>query len=240
MKQYFLAILLLLSIGMYSCGVIHDTPKNAFANGLYSGVIYNKIRAKVYVENVEDSIYIRPLVIGSRPISIDTAIKLQVFLPKLVLEAPRQSSYTLRQTSFDVDLMTVPFKVRPSMRSVPAQFNTDLNGVVYFGYRSDLYRLHYNRNPLNHYNREVSHYGFSFGGFTGIGGTAVNPTVTENNTDREYDGVVWMKGVAAIIGINNITIGLALGWDTLLDADHKFWIYQGKPWIGFAFGLNLN
>ena len=239
MKQLSLQLLPLLLIALYSCGVVQDAPKHSFADGYYSGRVNGQVRVKVYAENVNDSIYIRPLVIGTRPLSVDTAQKMQLVLPRLTNEAPIRS-YVFRETSFDIDLMTVPFKVRPTMRLVPAQFNTDLDGVVYFGYRSDLYRLKYNRNPLGHYNLKVNHYGFSFGGFTGLGGTAVNPTVTENNIDREYDGVVWMKGVAAIIGINNITIGIALGWDTLLDTDHRYWIYQGKPWIGFAFGLNLN
>ncbi|WP_165940196.1 MULTISPECIES: hypothetical protein [Dyadobacter] len=56
----------------------------------------------------------------------------------------------------------------------------------------------------------------------------------------EYDGLVWGKGIAGIIGINNFTIGLAIGFDNLLDKNKQVWIYQGKPWLGLAFGLNLN
>jgi hypothetical protein len=51
---------------------------------------------------------------------------------------------------------------------------------------------------------------------------------------------VLTKGIAGIIGLNNLTAGLAVGWDNLLDRNKKHWIYQGKPWIGFVFGLNLN
>ena len=68
----------------------------------------------------------------------------------------------------------------------------------------------------------------------------MNPSVTNNQITTEYDGLVSSKGLAGIIGINNFTIGLALGYDNLLDANKKKWIYQGKPWIGLAFGLNLN
>jgi hypothetical protein len=68
----------------------------------------------------------------------------------------------------------------------------------------------------------------------------MNPWVTENQITQEYDGVVWSKGIAGIIGIDNFTIGLALGWDHLLDKNKNYWIYQGKPWLGLAFGLNLN
>ena len=68
----------------------------------------------------------------------------------------------------------------------------------------------------------------------------MNPWVTNNQIVTEYDGVVWSKGVAGIIAINNFTIGLAIGFDDLLDNNKKYWIYQAKPWVGFAFGLNLN
>ena len=68
----------------------------------------------------------------------------------------------------------------------------------------------------------------------------MNPWVTNNRIAIEYDGVVWTKGVTGIIGLNNFTTGLAVGWDHLLDRNMAYWIYQGKPWIGFVFGLNLN
>jgi hypothetical protein len=48
------------------------------------------------------------------------------------------------------------------------------------------------------------------------------------------------KGIAGIIGINNFTLGLAVGFDNLLDKNKKVWVYQGKPWLGLAFGLNSN
>ena len=68
----------------------------------------------------------------------------------------------------------------------------------------------------------------------------MNPWVTENNISIEYDGVVWSKGLAGILAIDNFTIGLGLGWDYLTDANKKYWIYQNMPWLGLAFGLNLN
>ena len=74
----------------------------------------------------------------------------------------------------------------------------------------------------------------------GIGSTAMNPWVTLDRIPIEYEGVTWAKGLAAIAGLNNFTAGLALGWDHLLDKNNRLWIYQGKPWVGFVFGLNLN
>ncbi|GAB3813836.1 hypothetical protein GCM10028895_06320 [Pontibacter rugosus] len=56
----------------------------------------------------------------------------------------------------------------------------------------------------------------------------------------EYEGVVLLKGVAGIIGINNFSLGLTIGIDHLFDKNRDDWIYQHKPWVGLAFGLNLN
>jgi hypothetical protein len=75
--------------------------------------------------------------------------------------------------------------------------------------------------------------------FAGIGITAMNPTVTNNQIDQEYDGIVFQKGVAGFVGMRRITLGLSLGFDNLLDANKHLWAYQQKPWIGLMLGINL-
>ncbi|MCF0052640.1 hypothetical protein LXM25_21390 [Dyadobacter sp. LJ53] len=159
--------------------------------------------------------------------------------PQVISQSSINSVY-FKQSSFDVDFLSIPFKYRPAKSGIPNQFNTNLNGAVYVGYRNDIYQLSFRKTPLNKYQRETRHYGISYGFFTGLGGTAMNPSVTDNQISIEYDGLVWGKGIAGIIGINNFTVGLALGFDNLLDENKKVWIYQGKPWLGLAFGLNLN
>ncbi|MDX5480835.1 MAG: hypothetical protein LPK07_04055, partial [Hymenobacteraceae bacterium] len=64
--------------------------------------------------------------------------------------------------------------------------------------------------------------------------------VTQGAIGYEYEGMVWLNGIAGIVGVNNITLGLAVGLDHLFDRNRHDWIYQHKPWIGLAFGLNLN
>lgn len=237
MKRYYVLIYILISAGLFSCSVNRNTPKYSFANGYYFSKVFNQQQSKVYVNNTEDSIFVYQADINNSLIDITKNLKVSF---------PQQKSNVnilpnkFRQTSFDVDFLTIPFKFRPEAKSFPPQFNTNLNGAVYLGYRNDLYRLSYKKTPLNAFNRQTSHYGFSIGIFTGLGGTAINPSVTNNGISFEYDGVLWTKGLAAIIGINNFTIGLALGWDNLLDNNRSYWIYQEKPWLGLAFGLNIN
>ncbi len=68
----------------------------------------------------------------------------------------------------------------------------------------------------------------------------MNPYVTNNQVNSEYDGLVIPNGLAAIVGINNLSVGILLGTDYLLDRNKRFWIYQGKPWVGLSVGLNIN
>jgi len=51
---------------------------------------------------------------------------------------------------------------------------------------------------------------------------------------------VHLAGIAFIVAVENIGVGLALGIDHLLDKNHRFWVNQQKPWLGLSFGLNLN
>jgi hypothetical protein len=68
----------------------------------------------------------------------------------------------------------------------------------------------------------------------------MNPFVTNNNIQSEYDGVVITKGIAGLIGVGEFTFGGAVGFDNLMDKNRNTWIYQGKPWLGFTVGFNIN
>lgn len=88
--------------------------------------------------------------------------------------------------------------------------------------------------------RSIQHFGTSIGGFAGISSEPVNPWVTGDAVTIEYDGVVFSTGIAWIAGMNNLSAGIAVGFDYLLDSNFEHWIYQGKPWFGVVFGINLN
>ena len=105
--------------------------------------------------------------------------------------------------------------------------------VQVIGHRSDLYRLSSEKSALNTYQKNIYHFGYSFGIFGGLGATFMSPYVTNNRIDTEYDGVVITKGIACLIGIGNLTFGAAIGLDHLMDKNHKEWIYQSKPWAWF-------
>ncbi len=225
--------------GLTGCTILKESPKYHFDEDFYKLKIAGEKEERVYVDEVDDMITVYRLENENSEIQLDTTMAGRREFPEQVAVNP-PSTHRFRQRSFDIDFLAIPFKYRSSVGEVPRQFNTYLNGAVYLGYRTDFYYLNYNRAPFGVYKRQLTHYGFSFGGFSGLGGTLINPTVTNGQLQIEYDGVVWAKGVAAIVGIENFTIGLGLGWDYLLDRNRRLWIYQQKPWVGFTFGLNLN
>jgi len=232
-----LLISLVLITALCSCSVVQKNYKHSFADGYYRSRIFNDEQTKVYVENKDDSILVYSLTDDNM---------LNANLRKVVsFTTEEQSNMTMNKLMFkhlsmDLDFLTVLSKYRFETDNMPGQMNTNLNGAVYLGVRNDIYHLKYPKTPLNTYQRRLTHYGFSVGYFSGFGGTPMNQWVTNDHITSEYDGVTWINGFAAIMGIDRGSVGLTLGWDYLLDSNRDYWIYQGKPWIGLAIALNIN
>ncbi|PLK45922.1 hypothetical protein [Emticicia sp. TH156] len=230
--------LLLLSVFIVSgCGVISTTPKKVLIDGIYKQKRESLTR-KVYVNIEDETLRIHPLSVAANKTTFDTLNPEEVFPVEINKAGIRKSAFT--GNSFDIDFLTIPIKYRFARHSVPAQLNANINGAVYLGYRIDKYVVSYKPDLLGHSFRYITHYGFSWGIFNGLGNTAMTPTNTFPAIDQEYDGIVWNKGIAGIFAINNFTLGVSAGLDNLLDKNKKAWIYQSRPWFGIAIGLNLN
>jgi hypothetical protein len=74
----------------------------------------------------------------------------------------------------------------------------------------------------------------------GLGNSVINSDVSQGFIPYEYQGITFSKGITGIIAINNFTVSVAYGFDNLLDKNSRQWIYNQKPWLGLALGLNLN
>ena len=231
-----LGIYLLIGLFLTSCQTLRDTPKYQFNNGIYKYKSANQRFTPIYVAVENQQLVLLPIdkvtskIDSTRTQQLSFAEESRLNLPKSVFS----------RRSFDVDILTIPFKYRPGLGDVPNQLTTNFNGAVYVGYRSDNYHLSYQQTQLGTYRRRFSHFGYSLGGFTGIGSTNIQPLVMNNQLNIDYEGVVWSKGVAGIVAVDNLTFGLGLGFDHLLDQNAKNWVYQGKPWLGLTLGLNLN
>jgi hypothetical protein len=166
----------------------------------------------------------------------DTAKILHNGQPVQVLDEVDQLAI---KPSFDFDVLTMPFKFRPSSEGAPRKLNADANGAAMIGYRVDRFKIKHLKTPSG-ISRVPLHRGLAIGLFAGIGATPVNPWTTNYQTADEYSALVVSRGLAALVGVNNLTFGLGIGWDYLTDRDKAIWIYQNKVWYGVTIGLNLN
>lgn len=141
----------------------------------------------------------------------------------------------------DLDVFTIPFKVRPPQGGVPVQLNTNFNAAVYLGRRLDFYSLRTRRSTPFGATPHIRATGLGYGAFVGAGSTFVTADVAgQRLTTADYEGLVVHGGVAAIYDARAFNVGLAVGLDQLMGPDGRYWLYRHKPWVGLLFGLDLN
>lgn len=235
-------VLLILSLAglmlLSSCNMLLHTPQDTLSEGSYRLKGPTGKEEEIYLEWEQENLLVYPK--SEDAAETPGAVKrIALDLPDTLSDADREET-SLVKPSFDLDLITILFKYRPSEPTLPGQLNSDISGALYTGYRRDHFNISYDKVPSGQFRRQVSHFGYSAGIFAGFGATAVNPWVTNDIVHDEYEGVVFSAGLAGLIGINQFTAGIAVGWDRLLDRNQKHWIYQNKPWIGATVGINLN
>lgn len=211
---------------MMSCAALKETARYEFVDDEYWYKQRPNEYQKVYVDGEleEDVIDIYPL-----------SPELAEELPE-VLENVDQ--YFIMK-DLHLNVLTIPFKLRPSVAGFPSQLNSNFNGEIFLGYRIDKFRRHFKNTPAG-YKDEMLHWGVSGGIFGGIGSSVIAPWTTSYQTMDEYNGLVVSRGVGILGAINRLNVGFAIGWDYLTDRDKDIWIHQNKIWYGLALGLNLN
>jgi hypothetical protein len=224
-------------LGISSCSLFENSAKHDFNDGYYFQRINGK-KQSVYKISKDDTLVIYTTKFEGKLKVIDTLQRVLI-LPSKISSGNKHAA-TYNKSFLDIDFFTIPLKYRPSQVNVPAQLNANLNGALYVGFRNDRYALNYFSNPLGCSVRKMNHLGFSIGVFSGLGNTFMSPTNTNNGIQQEYDGVVSTNGIAGVFAVNNITFGLSVGFDHLLDHNRSIWIYQNKPWFGLVFGIHLN
>lgn len=217
-----------------ACVPTSKNPKYLFSDGFYQ-VRTGKQKQKAYLHITEDEIRQYSIIKAKE---VDTADYIIISIRDSLGGKP--ANYAFTKGSFDIDLISIPLKFKPAIANFPAQLNATINGGIFIGRRADIYRLRKSVDPLHIQTSSMQHFGFSVGAFTGLGSAIMNPSVTANAIEIEYDALVIPVGLTALVGYNNLTFGIAAGVDHMLSPDRRFWIYKGKPWIGLTLGLNLN
>lgn len=211
--------ILMIGVITCSCAGFKNTPKYELQNDYYFYHQPGQKPARVYVNVKEDSIEIT---------RIDETIEV----------VSGVDEYFVKK-SLDIDVMSIGFKYRPSSQGFPRQLNANFNGNVFLGYRIDRFWLDFKKTPAG-IKKQLYHKAITLGTFGGIGSSFISPWTTNNRTTDEYDGFILSRGVATMIGVNTLTVGVGVGWDYLTDRDKSIWIYQNKPWVGLTVGLNIN
>ena len=136
-KRLVYFLLIFFSILFSSCDILKQAPKYQFADGYYKTNKFHNKAVKVYIDNSEDIITIYPLKENGNQYKLDSLPESVKIFPSETIINTLKSQY-FRQQSFDVDFLTLPVKYRFSTASFPNQLNTNINGAVYFGYRTDV------------------------------------------------------------------------------------------------------
>jgi hypothetical protein len=236
MKIIKLLCLLAILFSTLGCVPFDKIYSHEFRSGFYKLNTEGSEPAKVYLSLKEDSIIVSPVNKRSYPAVSDTAAFMSARISSV---RPGNYFYNslFTKTSADIDLSSVVLKFRPSAEDVQPQLSANVNGIFYAGFRKDFYRVKSHTSPLHEVNTFIRHTGVDLGLFAGIGITPVTPTTTMNRTAQEYDGIVFQKGVSLFATYENMSVGLALGFDNLLDDNKDIWIYNQKPWIGIVIGI---
>jgi len=237
MRRSLILVFGLLTLLSVSCVSLGKLSRHNFNSGFYKLKVHGAKPSRVYAEIIEDSVIVYPVISEGKKEFPNTAVSQGLRVSRI-----KTDNYFYRSSfinnSIDVDLTSILFKFRHSRDDVPNQFSADLDFAVYAGFRKDYYKIVSPVHPFNEARASVRQIGFDLGIFAGIGSSPVNPTVTNNNISQEYDAMIFQKGVAGFISINKLSLGLAVGFDNLLDKNKSLWIYNQKSYLGLIISVS--
>ena len=228
-------IILVILIGFAtSCKTIEKASTHGLNSGYYTLKSENKNLQDVYLDVAVENINVYPH-IKRKPDKANMFI-----IPLGITDSVATKEIIFKKESIDIDITSILLKYRPSVRGLNAQLNTDLNIALYAGWRHDNYNLLGKKDPLGRKYNQIGKLGYDVGFFTGLGTTMINAYTTQNEQMDEYSGMIIQAGFAGFIESSVASFGLSIGYDYLLNADSKIWVYKNKPWIGFIIGIALN
>jgi hypothetical protein len=236
MKRVLLFFIGTLILSLFSCVPVEKIAFHDFSPGYYKLKTPNTENSGVYVDIIEDTIVVYPAIGNKKNLSDDTSSFRRAIISNIVEGNELYGSCFIKKSA-DIDLSTVLLKYRPSMGDVPNQLNANLNAALYVGYRKDFYKMVTTTSPLKKKSTSCRHTGYDFGLFAGIGITQINPSVTANKVDLEYDGIIFQKGIGLFVTFGRSSVGMVLGFDNLMDKNKNFWLFNQKPYLGLSIGI---
>lgn len=216
-----------------SCSVIEKSSRHGFDSGYYKMKTPTDSVKRVYLDVNDNGVAVYSNVENG---SGNQILTVSLAAADSLLHYPIQFT----KTSIDIDITTIPLKVRPSVDQIPVQVDVNLNFALYAGWRHDNYYIRSTEDPLKKSSISVDGRGYDFGFLAGMGSTNITPFTTNDLVINEYNGMILQFGLAGFLESKVASFGVATGFDYLLSSDRTVWIYNKKPWIGFIIGIALN
>jgi hypothetical protein len=223
-------------LSIFSCVPVEKIASHEFVTGYYKLKTPDNEPSKVYLDVIEDSIIVYPLINDAGTIDVDTST-FRILHVSEIKTGNDFYGYRFVKNSLDLDLNTILLKYRPARGAIPNQLNANLNGSFYVGFRKDYFKMITKTSKLHEESTYCRHLGFDFGLFAGIGITPINPSVTGDVVEEEYDGIVFQKGIGSFLTFDRMSLGIVLGFDNLLDKNSKSWLFNQQPYLGLSIGI---
>lgn len=234
MNIFYRYISIFIFIGfIVSCKTLEEASVHGLTSGFYSLKSVDQKDKKVYADVAEDQIDLYHRSHGQLDKNIFRSLTLHA------TDSISVAKLVLKKQSLDIDLSSILLKYRPSIHVITPQLTSELNIALYAGMRHDRYSILSVKDPLGKYHPQIRSIGYDFGFFAGMGTTTITPFTTNGKRTDEYSGMILQAGFAGFLESSMASFGLSVGFDHLLNADKKIWIYHHRPWIGFMVGIAL-
>lgn len=174
------------------------------------------------------------------PVGRSTSIKPKFYFSATEASFPDepQSTFGYKQWKLYLQGMAIPLKFRRSLDSVRAQAEAGPTLALAPGLKHSWNWYSGNKNLLGFNTTSIS---AAFGGLVGVGVVDIKSSSTKGKVpDNEATkNAIVPVGLHFVVGINNINIGAAMGWDIITGPNRAAWNYKGQMWTGLIIGLDI-
>lgn len=145
--------------------------------------------------------------------------------------------FTINQWGLELapTLISIPYKVRPSMGNFPMETQSGLNSLgvnfAIYGYTRDRYFA----------NNTMSKHKFNIGLWSGPSIEELNSILTDGHlsVDKKTKQLFMSSAVTLTYSYNNITFSfIPVGYDFATSNIGKHFVYKEKRWFGFGIGID--
>lgn len=200
------------------------TPKSPFSTLIRDGTLASYL----------------PMSISS-PAATNRGYKGDIYFPETQINTLTQKSkFRYWDTKFGLQGLTVPLKVRPALTNdslYPSQVETGVNIAF-----APTVKFNYNVfNPFDKFlGKHLTSYSLSAGPLFGFSSIALSKTKNAPNlATADRTALSLSYGLYVVLGINNINVGYAIGYDRVLGSGRSEWAYRGIPWHGVIVTLDV-